>query len=372
MSEDILYVLPSAAFFKDGYSGKVRHAQGIEQGFIEVGCDVYVLCESSGRSYLSGVRNIYVNSFLQGGLFGELVFALLLLIHIAKSPFHHILIRKNLPFIVVNTITFGVFLKRKKVTWEVNGLSGVDIESSGMRGRIIRLLHRFCLSKGRVYCVSEKLKLLTEDIVSENIARYSIKCIPNGSPTYPRRRVSPGGTHLDIFFFGVLQEYNDFEGLVSNVLRFNKENGARVSLSLKIIGFGAQHEIVKTLSQRHNCIEFLGRKTPDEFYAISCLSPRPLAVVPTRSLGRSEILSPIKLYEYASIGLPTFSSGLVTEVVGWSFLNRYSNFEDFQKGILGMVIDTQYIAAVDNAYRFSRSNTWGVRCLELRQLIYSD
>ena len=138
MSEDILYVLPSAAFFKDGYSGKVRHAQGIEQGFIEVGCDVYVLCESSGRSYLSGVRNIYVNSFLQGGLFGELVFALLLLIHIAKSPFHHILIRKNLPFIVVNTITFGVFLKRKKVTWEVNGLSGVDIESSGMRGRLIK------------------------------------------------------------------------------------------------------------------------------------------------------------------------------------------------------------------------------------------
>lgn len=310
----INYVLPDGNFF-DQLSGRVSHAKGIIDGLADNDIEVNVFSEARAEQYIEHSEKVKLHSE-EGGddlpLYKRLIFTRDLIKKGLAFPTRPVLIRKTI-FSLFYFLIVGVFNKNaKRLYWEVNGLSG-----EGYKGRAfyhliyltILLLHKVVLRKsGGVYVVNQQLKdSLCAGFYA--LSKDHVCVITNGGPK-PQKNVATDdeNKNINFIFFGVLQKYNDFELLINSFKNFTRNKGGQYSLF--IIGNGVKKQIIKNLCDDVKNIHVLDPMSYDEL-SESEFSINGVGLIPLVDNFTSSILSPIKLFDYMSLGMPVIASDAV-------------------------------------------------------------
>ncbi len=323
MRKKVIYVVPSIDFFSGGRGGAVSHAIGILDGFTESGLNVSFFAEPNVREFseeINGRVEVCTieprkSFFLKNFFYPVTVFkAVYKRVKREKEPLI-VMIRKNTFCLWLFPCLRLLFKRNVLIVAEVNGLSYESFGTS-FRDRIIgkiALSINQLMLKGadKVYCVSKALK----DSLMDGpfpMKGEKILMIPNGGPNSLVVKEATNGEGsvtkgTNFVFFGKLQPYNEFEVLFS---AFEKHSRQESDSKLIIIGNGKMKEFVESESQRvANCF-YVGEMSLKEAVGRAYINERSFGLVPLRKGLVSQFLSPIKLYDYFSVGCPVIFSSV--------------------------------------------------------------
>ena len=347
----INYVLCDPDFFSNGFTGSVRHAQGIVNGLLENAITVTTFCHENGNSFFRSAKVPVLPVLNKSNFVAKILFTLKVMVLSSNKEADFVLIRKNIFVLLVDFFTFRYF-SNKSTVWEVNGVSGADKKNS-LYSFIVRFLHFVVFYNRTVYIVNSNIK---EELLDSHFLRFKktrFVLIPNGSPSVVsiNRRFDDDAMHL--FYFGNFQLYNDFYSLVDYACNCFEDN---FNIYLHFVGFGAQEDFVRSSASRFSFIEYHGKKTPEEVISLDFISGKCVGVVPLSKDCRTKILSPIKLYEYASLGLPILiGNSSPYENKG---IFSYNDLDSFKAALTQLVQPDFYNACSKQTTIFASDNSW--------------
>ena len=209
-----------------------------------------------------------------------------------------------------------------------------------------------------VVCTSEKLHSKLGSYRKDNL-----QIIRNGVTEswtqdtafqYPVRKAQ-----IVIGYFGAIASWFDSDLIDSISVNFP-------NIKLELIGEVSDFSIIKKLKERKN-VNFLGELTLPEVREIA--ENWTVATIPFREVPLTISTNPVKLYEYAALGLPVVSTNLpevqlaAKEVTGIYVAKNTIEFIEMIK--LALAMDN---AKKEELRKWSNLNTWKVRVEELRSL----
>ena len=365
------YVVCDKRFFINGHGGKVSHALGIVRGLsTEVQSLSFVVPSNSSDGLSSTLKDVRVNFSLVNVNWVAPIFALLALLRGAKLS-DYILVRKNFLTVLLYFLTLGFSFVggiNKRIIWEVNGLSFERYRNTPVLSFLyhtMKILNRVSLRRSvKVYVVSNNIK---EELCSGffKLERDAVIVIPNGSPPVRRRTYTSSDSGYDFIFFGVFRPYNEFELLVQAFKNFNARHAN--SHRLHFIGFGPELQSLVNLTEKDSSVKVWPAIKPDELLTHSVVKALAVGLVPISSSFGSRFLSPIKLYEYAAIGLPVIMSDVYEGSTGdCHFVYRAGDEESLIKKLESVCnASHQYDELVEVSYKFANENSWRSRMSEL-------
>lgn len=284
---DILYVLATPNFFSEGPCGRVSHATGFVKGLLENGKTVTVLTGPGMDKFIAADKRLRLKEFWRGGaVFFEWVrFFFHLIFNVNNYSRVVVRWRPMLPlfFILVKVV-------KKDIWFEVNSITGIDSASWVVRAGV-SLSTRITVRFFNVIVVSEHSKKELEAISGVASRCY---VMPNGfitSPldTYKHREVV--GAKPTMVYFGRKQSYYDWD-LFYKLSKELLDEG----LIGGVVVFGFEDVVP--------WIDFRGEFDHDSLvHAISDIAS-PLLVLHPDGSTTARSGSPMKLFEYAALGLP--------------------------------------------------------------------
>ena len=310
----ILYILPQKSFFSDGHGGRVSHAKGLIDGFVQNNCQLTVIAEAGINDYVKIEDEFFSIKEIPRSL-NEINFVKKSLSFISDE-YDLILIRKNLL-----TLLYLVFSKNfwrskifsKKIVWEINGLS-FETKRHTFFGN---LLFKFSLAIQQILLKKSNLIYVVSPILKKELSSGIFKIessqilvIPNGSPKIPSKFIYDSSEiPYKFLFFGKLQPYNDYKILFEafSLLREKYDNYAQ----LHIVGYGNEEKVIIDLIKNNPNTYFHGSMDIDKLAQSGILNNKSIGVIPLKNVSGANLLSPIKLFDYYSLGLPVIISDIV-------------------------------------------------------------
>lgn len=321
------YFLSGSDFFSRGPGGQVSHAVGILNGISDNYKDVCVYSEDNVSKYSHRLKGtVKVETFGTGGgtLFSILMSIrfLFLINKISKSSNEHILIRKNVAWMIVWLITLGfrlVNVDHNKIYWEVNGLTferfkhkkfGSILYSLGLAFNVLMLRN----SAG-IYVVNNYLRdSLIQGLFSVDTSK--VVSISNGGPDFSYSEVTNDvKSAIRFVFYGVFQSYNNFQLVID---AFNQLSESFPEASLYIVGYGKEKEHIKDLVSYSPNIHILEPKEHHELLSCSIVNSKSVGLIPLKDDFGSRFLSPIKMFDYFSLGMPVIASSTLNYRLDYS------------------------------------------------------
>lgn len=296
------YLIPDSDFASEkGKGGQVSHALGVLEGLKQNNVDVTLYAESNFKRF----HNSFVEIRAPKIDILDIIFSIKTLL---KSRSCEVLvIRKSIGILIVASLSLGLRLFFKgKIVWEVNGFS---FHNERYKGRIqsfayklIIIVHKLVFKKSNlVYVVSEDLKEeLKKGIFA--VREEKIIVINNGGPKYIGTTLG-NSKNIRLIYFGVFQEYNDFETIIKAFIKIRSTNK---NIELHFVGYGPLEYLIKSYSNI-NGLFYWGPKTYAELLSESIISYRSIGLIPMND-ENSRLRSPVKLYEYLSLGMPVLTT----------------------------------------------------------------
>lgn len=379
----LAYVVPHAKAFKNVPGGHVTHIAGVINGFASFLEDITLYADVGAITFsykfpcsleieerdLSSISNLYrLASSVRAIVLSD-----------ANSL---VLVRKHALFVFFLHLLIPRKSKRAAhLSIEVNGLF-FDFTKKG-RSKFLHqastLGHKFFLEMfDSIYVVNDDLKQrLCSGVFA--ISPDNVFAIHNGGPdpdkiehsNSPELSTDEGCKKVQLFFYGILQPYNDFDLVFDAVEKWN--SGQEIKLELNIIGFGPMETYIEHRAACDPCINFHGKMHLDdfaEFVSNDTSTPYKYALVPFKYDNGSKSLSPIKAFEYMCVGLPIIKSNNCLENIvrdgenGFEY--RKSSIEDFLAVIdrVSQLSYATYSKLVMETNIESKKNTWDVRMRE--------
>jgi glycosyltransferase involved in cell wall biosynthesis len=313
----LTYILPGKFFAsEEGRGGQVAHALGVIKGLAQNNLSVTVVGEPN-------LQNKYVKNTIDGVTFESINKDSFPIPIVSKLKFAYkctkkatvgrrdaVLIRKNIYILLICFFTLGFKLSkvRQPVYWEVNGLSLQNL----LKYPVIRYIYYFILfihkiilrQSDGVYVVSKSLK---EELSSGFFAVDSkkVRVIPNGAPPWLGPKYLEGQPFRFIFF-GVFQPYNDFTGIIEAFKRLKNEVDNQIELHF--CGYGKQQDIIKEETVNAKDIYYWGPMIPNDLHYENIATFKSVGLIPLKNITNSKFLSPVKLFDYAALGMPVIVS----------------------------------------------------------------
>lgn len=318
----VLYVLAQYDYFLKSGRGRVSHAVGFTSGVVGNNGSVSLLTGPGAFNYfdkIEGVSFLYKKDIWRP--FWYFYFIFLYLANVTNSDV--VVIRwKPLWFLAIGFLYFH----KKKVWFEVNSLTGIDSKNIFVRW-LTRLSVFFVTKSFNIITVTEK----SMDVIS-NISRprYSTAIVPNGFDSNVFQPFSPivsKSDEVNLAYFGRRQDYYDWGLVYDAVERLSKDMGRDILLHV----FGFSEMVPK------KGVRFYG-PFRDQQKMLTTLSSinRPIMIIPAADSDVAEAGSPIKLHEYASLGVPIIiSSSLKTQsrCIRQAFFYKAGYLDDFRSAI---------------------------------------
>lgn len=293
----IVYLPGDYKFFLRS-TGKTRHANGVIIA-------LNALHHNYDIEVLAGVKP---NFECTQKLFSKRFFKLMTLSYIlskAKDEENILLIRKNWW-----TFLFLVIFSRRKIrarlVLEVNGFTFERY----VKTRAHEIIYRYWLRLhqplsrlvDRYYVVNQALAKDIEFFDSNE----KIYVGYNGAPMIYSPVIRSNTRRVDFVFLGNLRFYNDWS-LLESYFAKNQD------INLHIIGFGEALEKIEQMGKCRN-IHFHGYLEREEYQHFISTLDNPCGLIPIRRHYGEKYLSPIKLGEYLSLGMPVIMSSNVDSI----------------------------------------------------------
>lgn len=295
---DVLYVLPTKRFFLEGRCGRVSHAVGFLSGVLGNDRKAGVV---SGPGVKDFIDEKTVNKVFEISGFGFFwLSALFIKTFFLRKEFDRIVIRWR-PVVPVFLLPF-LFIK-SRVWVEINSITGLD--------------SRFLLvRKAAKFSVWLAARFFGVIVVSEDSRRQIEMCCPRARKVYVIRngfnpaffkdyKVCHSNTdERTLVYFGKKQSYYDWEMLYSVCRDLQSSN---FDFSMQIFGFNEKEvpEAVVT----HGAFE------PESISSLLSGLKNPILVLHASDSDVARAGSPMKLYEYAALGLPCILSSSLSDKI---------------------------------------------------------
>jgi glycosyltransferase involved in cell wall biosynthesis len=364
MKFNIHYIIPQSTFFNEGKSGRVSHALGIINGFLKNKQNIKITASSSILNYIQESPNLKLNLIPHKCL--ELLFIFKCLRE-SNEEFEIIIVRKNI-YVLLYYFIFLSFNNKKlsKICFEVNGIS---TSKRNIFYFISKLFHKIVLRKARlVYVVSEMIKTeLSEGYF--HVEKLKIIVLPNGSPSLNNViQYNSNSKSIKFLFFGKFQPYNDFFLLNNAFNRLRKKYEQLVELHY--VGFGPCKEDIINNTANNQGVYLWNQMSLDDLANSGIINKYTFGLIPLHYIEDNSILSPIKLYEYFTLGLPVIISDAVKEK---NIINRNNIIIYNSSNLISLFNALEFVLInIDNynqmsleSFNCSKRNSWELRMSSL-------
>lgn len=295
---DVLYVLPTKSFFLEGMCGRVSHAVGFSSGLSGSGMRVGVLSGFGIKKFFdesSDLKIFEVRSFFK--LWLPVVFIKTFLL---CGIFEKIVVRWR-P--VIPLFLFPFLIVKKSVWIEINSITGLD-----SRFLLVRKAARFSVWLSArffgVIVVSDESKRLVE-LCCPKASRVCV--VRNGfNPDFFKdyKPLFSNSKKCTLVYFGKKQSYYDWDMLYSV---YKEIQGSGFEFQMKIYGFNE--------SEKHDGISTYGPFKPENISGLLSEVENPILVLHASDSEVARAGSPMKLYEYAALGVPCILSSSLSEKI---------------------------------------------------------
>lgn len=342
----LYYILPKSNFFSQGERGRVTHAIGVAEGFSKNNWNVNVISGKGLKNFRSrlpeNVNLIEVcdqeNKKNKEKKWRKKILDLLQT-HLEPSSFLIIRYTISIPFFIYKVANISKHKNNILTIVEVNSLAYHNLKKVPVfLRRLFAKFECFLINKYDViYVVSDSLK---KDIVRLG-GRSKIIVVPNASPIrieklkVKNEKINRKSRFL---YLGVIRPYYDFKLLVD---AFKIHSGKNPSFSLHIYGYGDMEKEIQTYVNNHEKIFFHGKFRNDDIKKIVNFDSDVL-VLPYRKNSLANIGSPMKLFEYMSLGLPVLASnvGQLNDII----IDKYNGYLYDSDNINSLIDKMEYIA----------------------------
>jgi glycosyltransferase involved in cell wall biosynthesis len=361
----ITYILPHKKFFTN-HSGRTAHAKGIVDGLIKLNTDVTLIADSKANFFFTNDNKL--NYDLLSNKLNSFSFYYQIFKKIKTNKDGITIIRKSFFYIIISLLLSKKHLPK---IIEINGLSNGSFQSNTFLNKLIKIIlikiqKKIILRHQYIYVVSNELKKILGN-------KANIKVIQNGCPDsfYNTKSLDylNENKNLTFYFHGVLRQYNDFVLMITSFDEFSKKNK---NCRLLIYGFGEmKQEIISILSDLNNHkIKYMSSISLEKLSEEKFIRGKSVGIVPLKKTIHSKLLSPIKYFNYLSLGSAVISAdhGEMNEIENISTINysagsKHSLISAFKRYYnLG---DNDWVNIFEESKIIVKNNSWEARMNEL-------
>jgi glycosyltransferase involved in cell wall biosynthesis len=367
----LFYILPKSNFFQEGERGRVTHALGIAKGFAENEFEVNLVSGPKIHEYTNRLtERVSIHELEKNASEKKWRKKLITTQKNQLSENDVFLIRYaiSIPFFMTKMARLA---KRKKALSivEVNSLAIHNIKALPVFFRQVLLkFESFILSKyDLVYVVSETLK---KQLKQAN-KKLNVIVVPNAANQHSKLPGKKGGKKR-IVYMGTMQPYYDFNLLIEG---FNRLLQDYPDITLEFYGKGSKFNDIASSVKINHQIKLHGRYDNENIPEL-LNRDSDILVLPYKNIPNSNIRSPIKLFEYMSLGLPMLGSnvGQLNEIIidGHNgFLYKEGDSESLYRNLKYIYENYDFAAKVGSqAYdEFVKQHTWQYRVKEMIEKI---
>lgn len=364
------YVLPHENFFWPGATGQVAHAAGVTDGLRLLVRDLTVIAAADGERYFDQLGdNVRFEAPPPGERSWYLRVRSALRQTVTQRGCTLVLIRSQPVFLLLLILTgMPAWLRRRgaRCCIEINGLGFSFGRAGGGHPMVIWLstiIYKLLLRPfDAVQVVNADLRdRLTTGFLP--VKRDRVVVVHNGGP--PTNFVDlPSTTRavaLGLFFFGLFNPYNDFALLIDAVTTCNARG---VPVRVHFIGHGGEGEFLASRADGKS-IFVHPPMSREEFAVAVAAAARPIGVLPMRFGNGSGSLSPLKAFDYMSLGIPLlYSSNCLQDVLvdgrhGRSY--DEGNLDSLVESIIAFACTDDYQRYCRNIRALYPEHTWARR-----------
>jgi glycosyltransferase involved in cell wall biosynthesis len=361
---NVSYLILNSNFIKkNNKGGQMSHAEGVFLGLKKNGICVKLYGHTDLRKFIKEANVLKKPKIdIFDIYFSYNIFKLAL----QDAP-DYFLIRKSFSGIILFIISLKLKLIGKNIPpiiWEVNNFSNINnkVFFSEAINNLTFKLNVYVLKKSKlIYVVTNALK---EKLIKHSIIfKEKTIVIPNGGPKF--KGILDKSNKIIFLYFGVFKPYNNF----NRIIRVFKELSSEYNeVELNFIGYGEEEKLILENSKENIKINFLGSKTLDEIKSLSLLNHKVIGIIPMED-DLSSFRSPIKMFEYISLGCPVIVSNKVPIEKNYNkdIVREYDLTDQSLKETMSYFISDKpnWEKIFNDCKSISANNSWDIRMLTL-------
>lgn len=382
-ARSIAYILPKNDYFSEGYRGRVTHALGVIEGLIGNGWKTYPISEINLDKYLKKFKSRLLKPCYINAKSKLSKYSIIWNFKTLKT-LNEIYKDKNIEISLTRyAISQPLFnLYHIHLLSKYNIISGLEVNSIAynyfpnlskkIRARLLKFECQIFSKYDFIYVVSENMK----KILSEGGCKSKIIVLPNASSPKGIKEAtfvkSPTNCKTRFIYMGIFQKYYELFLIIKAFKEINKKIN---DIELHFYGDGPLLFDIKSRIKNHNNIYLHGR-FQNENVPKMIDQKSDVLLLPYKNNFLTNVGSPIKLFEYLSLGAPIIASdtGQLPNIIKHKYsglIYKSSNIESLKNVMEKVHVNRKYrISYGNNALReFNNKHTWIKRFKNFDKLV---